>query len=103
MDTVRADEGHISAKAKADFTGEITAAEKFHHETVVRGVQNIGVDFLIDDLSSVDSKGLNYQNCDSLFHINKQSPDIAGGVHVVRDDLDAGVDDQSGMARLSPA
>ena len=62
MDTVRADEGHISAKSKADLTGEITAAEKFHHETVVRGVQNIGIDFLIDDLSSVDSKGLNYPN-----------------------------------------
>ena len=64
----------------------------------MRGVvQNIGIDLFIDDLSNVDSKGLNYQNCEVLFHVNKQSPDIAGGVHVVRDDLDAGVDNQSGM------
>ena len=48
-------------------------------------------------MSNVDSKGLNYQNCEVLFHVNKQSPDIAGGVHVVRDGLDAGVDDMSGM------
>ena len=98
MDIMRADEGHISAKANADLTGEITAAGKFHHETVVRGVvQNIGIDFFIDDLSNVDSKGSNYPNCEVLFHVNKQSPDIAGGVHVVSDGLDAGVDDQSGM------
>ena len=30
MDTMRADDGHISAKVKADLTGEITAAGKFH-------------------------------------------------------------------------
>ena len=33
---------------------------------------------------SVDSKGLNHQDCEVLFHVNKQSPDIAGGVHVDR-------------------
>ena len=64
MDTMRADEGHISAKAKADLTGEITAAGKVHHETVVRGVvQNLGIDSFINDLSSVDSKRSNYQEC----------------------------------------
>ena len=36
---------------------------------------------------SVDSKGLNHQDCEVLFHVNKQSPDIAGGVHVDRDVL----------------
>ena len=39
---------------------------------------------------SVDSKGLSHQDCEVLFHVNKQSPGIAGGVHVDRDDLHAG-------------
>ena len=39
---------------------------------------------------SVDSRGLSHQDCEALFHVNKQSPDIAGGVHVDRDDLHAG-------------
>ena len=74
MDTMRADEGHISAKAKADLTGEITAG-KFHHETVVRGVvQNIGIDLFIDDLSNVDSKGLNYQNWEYCFTSTNRAP-----------------------------
>ena len=29
-----------------------------------------------DDLSSVDTKGLNYQDCQVLFHINRQSPTL---------------------------
>ena len=32
-----------------------------------------------DDISSVERKGLIYQDCEVLFHVNKQSPDIAGG------------------------
>ena len=36
-----------------------------------------------------DSKGLNYQDCEVLTPINKQSPDIAGGVSV-----DVGIGDQ---------
>ena len=39
---------------------------------------------------SVDSRGLNHQDCEALFHVNKQSPDIARGVHVDRDVLHAG-------------
>ena len=39
---------------------------------------------------SVDSRRLNHQDCEVLFHVNKQSPDIAGGVHVDRDVLHAG-------------
>ena len=39
---------------------------------------------------SIDSKGLNHQDCEVLFHVNKQSPDIAGGVHVDRDVIHAG-------------
>ena len=78
--------------------GEITVAGKIDYETVVRGVvKNIGFDSFVDDLSSVDSKGLNYQDCEVLVRINKQSPDIAGGVHVGKDDLDVGAGDQGIM------
>ena len=64
----------------------------------MRGVvKNIGFDSFTDDLSSVDSKGLNYQDCEVLVRINKQSPDIAGGVHVGKDDLDVGAGDQGIM------
>jgi len=78
--------------------GEITVAGKIDYETVVRGVvKNIGFDSFTDDLSSVDSKGLNYQDCEVLVRINKQSPDIAGGVHVGKDDLDVGAGDQGIM------
>ena len=37
----------------------------------------------------VDSRELNHQDCEVLFHVNKQSPDIALGVHVDRDVLHA--------------
>ena len=54
----------------------------------VRGVvQNIRIDSFIDEFSSVDSRRLSHQDCEGLFHVGKQSPDIAGGVHVDRDDL----------------
>ena len=83
-------------------TGEITVAGEIDHETVVRGVvKNIGFDSFIDDLSSVDSKGLNYQDCEVLVRINKQSPDIASGVHVGKDDLDVGAGDQGIMFKYA--
>ena len=70
-------------------TGEITVAGKTNHETIVRGiVPNIGFESLIDDLSSVDNKRLNYQDCEVLFRVNKQSTNIADSVHVDKDDLD---------------
>ena len=48
---------------------------------MVRGVvKNIGLDSFIDDSSSVDSKGVNYRDCEV-----QQCPDIAGGVHVGKD------------------
>ena len=69
-------------------TGEITVAGKIDHETVVRGVaQNIHIDSFMDDFGSVDSRGLNLQDCEGLFRVSKQSLDIAGGVHVGMDDL----------------
>merc|ERR1711885_99192 len=65
---------------------------------VVRGVvAKIGFDSYVDDLSSVDSKGLSDKTCEVLVRINKQSPDIAGGVHVGKDEMDVGAGDQGIM------
>merc|ERR1739845_236493 len=78
--------------------GEITTQTKIDYEKVVRGVvEKIGFDSYVDDLSSVDSKGLSCKSCEVLVRINKQSPDIAGGVHVGKEDLDIGAGDQGIM------
>merc|ERR1712048_450028 len=78
--------------------GEITTQAKIDYEKTVRGVvAKIGFDSYEDDLSSVDSKGLSDKTCEVLVRINKQSPDIAGGVHVGREDLDVGAGDQGIM------
>merc|ERR1712157_404677 len=78
--------------------GEITTQTKIDYEKVVRGVvEKIGFDSYEDDLSSVDSKGLSFKSCEVLVRINKQSPDIAGGVHVGKDDMDVGAGDQGIM------
>merc|ERR1712232_672805 len=62
--------------------GEITTKAKLDYDKIVRGaVKDIGYDSYVDDLSSVDSKGLSDKTCEVLVRINKQSPDIAGGVH----------------------
>ena len=60
-------------------------------------VKKIGFDSFEDDLSSVKSKGLSCDSCEVLVRINKQSPDIAGGVHVGKSDLDVGAGDQGIM------
>merc|ERR1712232_1494852 len=57
----------------------------------------IGYDSFVDDLGSAESKGLSCKSCEVLVRINKQSPDIAGGVHVGKDDLDIGAGDQGIM------
>merc|ERR1712151_792439 len=78
--------------------GEITTESKLDYDAVVRGVvAKIGFDSYVDDLSSVDSKGLSDKTCEVLVRINKQSPDIAGGVHVGKSDLDVGAGDQGIM------
>merc|ERR1712170_466 len=78
--------------------GEITTSAKVDYEQVVRGVvKKIGFDTYVDDLSSVDSKGLSYKTCEVIVRINKQSPDIAGGVHVGKDEMDVGAGDQGIM------
>jgi len=78
--------------------GEITTQAKLDYDTIVRkAVKSIGYDSFVDDLSSVDSKGLSCKSCEVLVKINKQSPDIAGGVHVGKEDLDVGAGDQGIM------
>jgi len=78
--------------------GEITTQTKIDYDSVVRGVvAKIGFDSYVDDLSSADSKGLSDKTCEVLVRINKQSPDIAGGVHVGKEDLDVGAGDQGIM------
>merc|ERR1711869_27890 len=78
--------------------GEITTQAKLDYEKIVRRVvKQIGFDSFVDDLSSVDSKGLSDKTCEVLVRINKQSPDIAGGVHVGKEDLDVGAGDQGIM------
>merc|ERR1719432_520329 len=79
-------------------SGEITTQAKVDYEQVVRGVvKKIGFDTYVDDLSAVDSKGLSYKTCEVLVRINKQSPDIAGGVHVGKDEMDVGAGDRGIM------
>merc|ERR1712072_784749 len=78
--------------------GEITTQAKINYDEVVRGVvKKIGFNSFVDDLSSVDSKGLSHKTCEVLVRINKQSPDIAGGVHVGKDEMDVGAGDQGIM------
>merc|ERR1712193_152745 len=78
--------------------GEITTQAKLDYDKVVReAVKGIGYDSFVDDLDSAESKGLSYKSCEVLVRINKQSPDIAGGVHVGKSDLDVGAGDQGIM------
>merc|ERR1712194_9575 len=73
-------------------------AGKIDYDKIVREqVREIGFDSFEDDLSSVKSKGLDCVTCEVLVRINKQSPDIAGGVHVGKSDLDVGAGDQGIM------
>merc|ERR1711988_1801979 len=78
--------------------GEITTAAKLDYDTIVRkAVKGIGYDSFEDELDSTVSKGLSDKTCEVLVRINKQSPDIAGGVHVGKDELDIGAGDQGIM------
>merc|ERR1712176_1476578 len=78
--------------------GEISTSAQLDYDAIVRAqVREIGYDSYVDDLSSVDSKGLSDKTCEVLVRINKQSPDIAGGVHVGKDEMDVGAGDQGIM------
>merc|ERR1719428_2397207 len=78
--------------------GEITTSAKLDYDAIVRkAVEGIGYDSFEEALDSVNSKGLNFRDCEVQVRINKQSPDIAGGVHVGKDDLNVGAGDQGIM------
>jgi len=78
--------------------GEITTSAKLDYDAIVRkAVKGIGYTSYEDALDSVNSKGLSDKTCEVLVRINKQSPDIAGGVHVGKDEMDVGAGDQGIM------
>jgi S-adenosylmethionine synthetase len=78
--------------------GEITTQAKLDYAKIIRTtVQGIGYDSFVDDLDSVESKGLSCWSQEVAVRINKQSPDIAGGVHVGKAELDVGAGDQGIM------
>lgn len=64
---------------------------------VRKAVKDIGDDSYVDDLASIESEGLSHKICEKLVKINKQSLDIAGGVHVGKEDFDVGADGQGIM------
>jgi S-adenosylmethionine synthetase len=78
--------------------GEITTKANLDYDKIVRqAVRNIGFNSFVDSLTSTKSKGLNCDDCEVLVRINKQSPDIAGGVHEGKDEMDVGAGDQGIM------
>jgi len=79
---------------------EITTEAKV---VVQSAVGKIGFDSYGDDLSSVDSKGLCDKTCEVLVSINKQSPDIAGGVHLGKENLNVGDGERGNMRSCKPS
>ena len=83
----------IESVAKSNMiliAGELTTIAKIDIEKIVRDrIKEIGYDD--------EAKGLNYQTCDIIQNITKQSPDISQAVHEGKQDEEDGAGDQGHM------